>query len=101
MLGGSTKGRAVTNTDIELFREKLGNKLDPDDCYSPSVHVTKNQCIGMDVGGHVIVMSIRLWHEAAQHSLAVDTCKPHAANAYTGYKFCPECGQPLEHASKT
>jgi len=57
---------AVINTDIELFREKLGDRLDPDNYYSPSVHVTKSQCIGMNVGGYVIIMSIRSWHEAAQ-----------------------------------
>jgi hypothetical protein len=57
---------ASINTDVELFREKLGDKLDPDNYYSPSVHVTQSQCIGMNVGGYVIVMSIRAWHEAAQ-----------------------------------
>ena len=57
---------ASINTDVELFREKLGDMLDPDNYYSPSVHVTQSQCIGMNVGGYVIVMSIRSWHKAAQ-----------------------------------
>jgi hypothetical protein len=45
------------NTDRELFREG--------DYYSPSIHVTRDGKIGMNVGGHVIVKSINDWHALA------------------------------------
>lgn len=48
------------NTDKELFREVKG------DYYSPSLHVTKNGLIGIDVGGSVHVMSLREWHKRAE-----------------------------------
>lgn len=32
----------------------------------------------------------------ANTGLQADGCKSHAANAYLGYKFCPECGQPFQ-----
>ncbi len=44
------------NTDREIWREKEG------DYYSPSIHVTENGHIGINVGGHVIVMSVHEWH---------------------------------------
>lgn len=49
----------VENTDIELWREKEG------DYYADSIHVTENGKIGMNVGGHVIVMPIKEWHKVA------------------------------------
>lgn len=51
------------NTDRELWRES------PDDYYSPSLHVTAQGGIGMNVGGYVIVMPIRQWHEMAMECL--------------------------------
>ena len=47
----------VKNTDKEIWRE-----ID-EDYYSPSIHVTKQGDIGIDVGGHVIVQSVREWHK--------------------------------------
>ena len=44
------------NTNTELFREIK------DDYYSPSIHVTKNGKIGMDVGGYVYEKTIKEWH---------------------------------------
>jgi hypothetical protein len=38
------------NTDKEIWREKAG------DYYSDSIHVTEQSGIGMNCGGHVIVM---------------------------------------------
>jgi len=49
---------ACQNTDIELWRES------PDDYYSPSIHVTQERKIGINVGGHVIVADIRQWHKS-------------------------------------
>lgn len=45
------------NTDIHLW------KKDPENHFSPSVHATENGGIGINVGGHVIVMSVEKWHE--------------------------------------
>ena len=44
------------NTDTELFREDVG------DYYSPSLHVTQSKAIGINVGGNVIVKSLKTWH---------------------------------------
>jgi len=44
------------NTDKELWREI------PGDYYSPSIHVTKDGRIGINVNGYVIVQSLRDWH---------------------------------------
>lgn len=51
--------QACLNTDRELWREKEG------DYYSPSIHVTKEGGIGIDVGGFVITMPLRGWHRLA------------------------------------
>jgi len=40
----------------ELWREN------PDDPFSPSIHVTKDGLIGINVGGTVYVHSIYEWH---------------------------------------
>ena len=48
------------NTDKELFREVNG------DYYSPSLHVTIDGLIGINVGGSVHVMSLREWHKRAE-----------------------------------
>jgi hypothetical protein len=54
------------NTDREIWRET------PGDFYSPSIHVTKEGGIGMDVGGHVIVMDIYGWHKLAVQQIDAD-----------------------------
>ena len=43
------------NTDKNIWRKVK------DDYYSPSIHVTQEGNIGINVGGHVIVMSIEKW----------------------------------------
>jgi hypothetical protein len=47
--------QGAENTDKEIWRRK------PDDYYSPSIHVTAEGGIGMNVGGRVIVMDIEDW----------------------------------------
>ena len=47
------------NTDHELFRET------PGDAYAPSLHVTKQGGIGINVGGLVFVKPLRAWHGLA------------------------------------
>lgn len=53
----TSEERCAQNTDRELWR------LNPDSYYSPSLHVTAGNNIGMNVGGHVVVMPIEIWHE--------------------------------------
>ena len=48
------------NTDRELWREIAG------DYYSPSIHVTKDGGIGINVGGTVRVRTLREWHSSVQ-----------------------------------
>lgn len=48
--------KPMKNTDTELFREVEG------DHYSPSLHKTESGGIGIDIGGYVIVRSLRSWH---------------------------------------
>lgn len=54
------------NTDREIWRRKEG------DFYSPSIHVTKSGCVGLNVGGHVIVMSAEKWHALGGLRIALD-----------------------------
>lgn len=51
------------NTDKEIWRERL------EDFYSDSIHVTADGRIGINSGGHVIVMPIRSWYEAARKAM--------------------------------
>ena len=51
-----TNGSAQ-NTDVELWREREG------DYYADSIHVTEHGGIGINCGGHVIVKTLRAWHD--------------------------------------
>jgi hypothetical protein len=54
---------AAVNTDRELWREptdEVGMEY-----YQPSIHVTARGGIGINVGGLVIVKSLRDWHALA------------------------------------
>jgi hypothetical protein len=53
-----TDDQACKCTDRELYRES-------NDYYAYRVFVTEDGAIGMDVGGSVVVKSIREWHRAA------------------------------------
>lgn len=55
------------NTDQELWREPANG-----DYYSDSIHVTQDGGVGINVGGHVIVKTLREWH-----SLATEASKWH------------------------
>lgn len=52
------------NTNRELWRET------PGDYYSPSLFVTKDGAIGMNVGGSVFVKSIQAWYILASEDAA-------------------------------
>ena len=54
---------ACKNTDREIWRRI------PKDYYSPSIHVTEQGNIGMNVGGLVIVLSVEEWHKRAKNGL--------------------------------
>jgi hypothetical protein len=49
----------ILNTDKEIWREI------PDDAYAPSIHVTEQNSIGINVGGTVYVKSVYEWHRLA------------------------------------
>jgi len=51
--------KCCKNEDVHLWREI------PDDYYSPSIHVTKQGGIGINVGGCVYVKTIEEWFELA------------------------------------
>lgn len=53
------EAEAWLNTDKELWRES-------DSYYSPSIHVTSSNGIGINVGGHVIVAPVKRWHVAGE-----------------------------------
>jgi len=50
---------AALNTDRELYREPDKNGIG--DYYCHSIHVTKEGGIGINVGGFVIVKTLREW----------------------------------------
>ena len=56
---------ACKNTDKEIWRKT-------DSFYSPSIHVTNGGCVGINVGGHVIVAPVELWHKAGEMFFCVD-----------------------------
>lgn len=58
---------ACVNTDIELWRKEK------DDYYSPSIHVTKSNGIGINVGGHVLVAPVEVWHDAGNKIIVVNS----------------------------
>jgi hypothetical protein len=58
--------RSAKNTDVEIWRKV------PDDYYSPSIHITEQGDIGINVGGHVLVAPIEQWFAAG---VATFVCK--------------------------
>jgi hypothetical protein len=59
--GETTMTECTKNTDKEIWRAI------PGDYYSDSIHITENGMIGINCGGHVIVSSIRDWHNALDY----------------------------------
>lgn len=58
--------RVCENTDKVLWRKE------PISYYSPSIHVTENGMIGIEVGGHVIVSTVESWHNAGEKLFCVN-----------------------------
>jgi hypothetical protein len=52
------KNKTIQNTDRELWRKE-------EDYYSPSIHVTEEGAIGINVGGTVIIKEVEEWHKLA------------------------------------
>ena len=55
--------QAYENTDRELWRE--GDPESSMSYYEPSIHVTADGGIGINVGGTVYVKTLREWHSLA------------------------------------
>ncbi len=49
----------VENTDKEIWREIA------DDYYAPSIFVTEQNSIGINVGGYVYIKTVEEWHKQA------------------------------------
>mgnify|MGYP003483787928 CR=1 FL=1 len=58
---------AALNTDRELWREGDAEN----DSFANSIHVTKRGGIGINCGGHVIVMPLAAWHALAAKDFPV------------------------------
>ena len=58
------------NTDREIWRK------DKDNPFSPSIHVTARNGIGINCGSHVIVAPVEAWHECGERLLCVDPNRP-------------------------
>lgn len=58
--------QAFINEDKTLFTETA--KDWKDEGYMPKVFVTKEEAIGMNVGGMVIILPIREWHKMAMQN---------------------------------
>lgn len=59
--------QACANTDKEIWREQSDER----DYYAPSMHVTIDGKIGINVGGHVIVKDAREWHKLANITFGI------------------------------
>jgi len=55
---------AAANTDRELWR-KGGGDGDGMSYYEPSIHVTQDERIGINVGGYVFELLVEEWHQLA------------------------------------
>lgn len=57
------------NTDKQIWK----SSPDPDGCFpDASIHVTKDDGIGINYGGHVIVARAKQWHRAGELFLCVN-----------------------------
>lgn len=91
-----TTSMPAKNTDKEIWRR------DPDDAFSPSIHVTESGAIGMNVNGMVIVMPVEEWHRLGRNF--VSSCQTSEIRAVIDtYKCLISCcekrpGMKLEDA---
>lgn len=59
-------GQAYQNEDKLIWQSREG------DYYAHSIHVTKGGSIGINCGGHVIVMDVQKWHALGQLRMLLD-----------------------------
>lgn len=71
------------NTDKEIWRKEENNY------YSPSIHITKDKGVGINVGGKVFVKPIEEWHKLAQSQ----ECSCEKPNYGLGH--CFNFGKPI------
>lgn len=69
--------QAAKNTDREIWR-KGGGDGDGMSYYEPSIHVTKDEWIGINVGGTVFEKPVEEWH-----ALAIKDIQPNLGYATT------------------
>jgi len=81
---------SARNTDREIWRKVS------DDYYSPSIHVTFDGRIGINVGGRVIVATIEKWHRALIEASGEKASGMTAKVTYVSE--CPQCGLPTTRA---
>ena len=60
----------AANTDREIWR-KGGGDGNGMSYYEPSIHVTQDEAIGMNVGGTVVTMPVETWHQMAVERVAL------------------------------
>lgn len=71
-MANSDQSEAKRNEDKEIWRKV------PGDFYAPSIHVTKEGHIGINVGGTVLVRSVEDWHFLGGLSLLAPPAPPSA-----------------------
>lgn len=54
------------NEDREIWRKEIPGR-------GESIHVTKNGMIGINVGGHAVIMSVEKWHQCGLLRLHLET----------------------------
>ena len=65
----------LKNTDKEIWREIEG------EYYSPSIFVTEQGKIGINVGGYVYVQSVEKWHQQADRIKDLEKLLEHSVGA--------------------
>lgn len=60
------------NTDRKLWEAEPNEKF----LFPPSIHVTATGGIGINVGGHVIVMNVEKWHALGRLRCALADLSP-------------------------
>ncbi len=49
------------STDVEIWRQELFDHSDPDNAYSPSIHIADAGNVTIKAGGHAIQMHVTEW----------------------------------------
>lgn len=101
----SGESQGCENTDRELWR---GPDEGNGSYYANSLHITKEGALGINCGGHVVVMPIREWHRLgaigrspepwdAPYNRSYEPVERRAAEIYATYEFEPPHLKPAWH----